>query len=511
MTTSNSKSSSTRQAQPAKQRSSNLSPKSQPEWFLSGTQLLSYSLNYGVASASSVSSLIVEGKVMPVEATTPITPKKAKELTFEIAKDKTVRGFTKNEDDPGVKTQDFLAAMARRAPSDSGLLPPGLLSVRTGGKYTQVVVQTEPDVHTVCWGETEGSSHSVYPLAMPWRVIIAVFTEDQLYGARVFYSPRQVTSLRQPLYHANVPNLNCMGYNNTAVGWLCLYQVGSKFVTLREKTLYAIDRASGGEPFNNANMNGTDGPRFYHAALKALGKDPKEYAFLWDPDAWAKKSEAEGAEWTLDEDLWIPVLVEGIDSQSTHKADGIPLTLGGAMYGDYRTYYHDAGDDKPYNGYARARGYSEGRSRALFDSMSEAYTALANDTWRAPAVEDAELLLETFEHPIRGLTIKIEARPYCGDCGEIVNTEEAVSYNDTWWCEECVAENVPHCAICEEMTTSPLRATTAMVESHNAKKGVGEISRYSNLCMECFTPLDKRVKLEAKKMLKAAAVAVSTS
>lgn len=250
--------------------------------------------------------------------------------------------------------EDMWGLLGDVAPSETGMLPPGVRSIRKGAGLTQLVIEMPPGVYLTCWGRSEGSGHAVYQLAMPWRYIVGVFNGDALMGARIFYSPRRVTHERQVLYHANVPNLNCRGYShNVGVGWVCLYHQAFSARNAADMARYLIDRCSGGEPFNDNNMSSTDGPRFYHGMLTKAQLGDR--SFLYDPKVWEAKTEAEGYEWTLEPDLWIPILVEGPDSQLAHKPDGMPLTLGMVMYGQSKFYYQDPYQPKVFD--AMVRGH----------------------------------------------------------------------------------------------------------------------------------------------------------
>lgn len=254
---------------------------------------------------------------------------------------------------PGVVNTDyrdvesFLVELGKRTPLETGILPPGTLSIRQAGDHLQLVHQAPPGVNLVNWGAYERDKNAkTYGLAQPYRIAIGDFVGGNLLGCRMFYSPTPVTSLDQPLYHQNVPNINCKGYGETGVGWVCLYHHEQwSHMDIAEKTRRMAERCSGVETYNDRNMSATDGTRFYQAASKP--------AFLTSPTAWEKKSDKEGFEWTLDESLWIPVLVKNQDNQDKHYDDGVPLTLRMAMEGDAAAYYRDRYWPKPINSIAR--------------------------------------------------------------------------------------------------------------------------------------------------------------
>ena len=244
---------------------------------------------------------------------------------------------------------------------DTGLLPcpgNGLITYRKALGHEQIVYQIAPSKQRIIWGAYEGDKQAgEYYVAQPYRIVIGDYNNGTFIGARHFYSPVPITSPDLPLYHVNLPNLNCVGYpylkpinKGVGVGWMCLYpskKDESKF-TLAEKVHRLLRRASGDEAYNDQNMSETDGPRFYK---KQKNNNPK-LSFLWDPHKWQSKTEKEGVDWVLDPDLWIPVLVTDIDSQDRHVPNGKPLTYGMALTGFYRSYYQDPWENlgnKPIN------------------------------------------------------------------------------------------------------------------------------------------------------------------
>jgi len=243
----------------------------------------------------------------------------------------------------------FYNYFSQYAAWDTGLLPvdgSGMLSIRTAGVYTQFAYQHKPGLYHINWSVSEGSPATPYYLAQPWRIIICDMKDGNLLGARMFYSPYPITSPTQPLYHVNLPNTNCKGYRKNGVGWQCLYQNEDwSTLPLNERIVRFIERCSGVETFNDGNMSETDGPRFY--------RDHNKPEYLWDPVEWQYKSEKQGYEWTLDESLWIPVLVTDKDKQSQHDSTGNPLTFADALVGDYRAHYYDDQETKPINAIIR--------------------------------------------------------------------------------------------------------------------------------------------------------------
>lgn len=240
----------------------------------------------------------------------------------------------------------FYKSFSSFASFDTGLLPldgTGVLAIRSAGPHTQIVAQHAPGLYHVNWGDHEGDSKArTYYVAQPYRIVIGDFEHGNLLGARMFYSPYPITSPSNVLYHVNLPNINCRGYRKNGVGWICLYHKEDwSSLPFNEKVSRFIERCSGVETYNDANMSETDGPRFYASMNKP--------AHLCDPAKWESYSSENGHLWTLDPDLWIPVLVNGLDDQEAHHLNGTPLTLAMAMLGNYRAYYTDSSVPKFYN------------------------------------------------------------------------------------------------------------------------------------------------------------------
>lgn len=266
-----------------------------------------------------------------------------------IAVQSTVKSFNLDH----VTSKDiksFYSNFSQYAAWDTGLLPvdgSGILCIRTAGEYTQFAYQHAPGMYHINWAANEGDKYaSAYYLAQPYRIIICDMKEGNLLGARTFYSPYPITSPSQQLYHVNLPNINCRGYRGNGVGWICLYQNEDwSSLPLNERIVRFIERCSGVETYNDGNMSETDGPRFYKM------HDKPEY--VWNPTLWQEKSENEGYAWTLDPDLWIPILVTSMDSQGAHDSNGVPLTFADAIVGDYKAYYYDEKTTKPINAVIR--------------------------------------------------------------------------------------------------------------------------------------------------------------
>jgi hypothetical protein len=237
---------------------------------------------------------------------------------------------------------------------DSGLLPvsgTGLLSLRYAANHTQIVYQHAPSINHINWGKYEGDSSAVaYYVAQPYRIVIADLIDNNFYGARTFYSPYPITHPDAELYHVNLPNINCRGYRGNGVGWICLYHTTDiTSFPFSEKLAHVLERCSGIEAYNDANMSETDGPRFYSSYYE----QHEDYEHLWNPQKWEDHSQLHGYEWTLDPNLWIPIKVTDIDDQGYHDFDGIPFTISMAMLGNYQAYYTDNLIPKPVNAIAR--------------------------------------------------------------------------------------------------------------------------------------------------------------
>lgn len=249
----------------------------------------------------------------------------------------------------------FYGELSKYGILDTGILPlsgTGVLAIRSAGHHTQITFQHAPQVNYINWGAHEGDRNAkTYLVAQPYRIWIGDTIDGNLFGARMFYSPYPITSANQPLYHLNLPNTNCKGYRGNGVGWQCLYHKDDwTNLPLNEKIVRFAERCSGVETFNDNNMSETDGPRFYAAHY---GED-SDYEYLWNPTAWQQKTEKEGLDWVLDENIWIPVLVKNLDNQERHYEGGEPLTLGMALTGDYQAYYSDNYRPKPINALTRS-------------------------------------------------------------------------------------------------------------------------------------------------------------
>lgn len=254
----------------------------------------------------------------------------------------------------------FYSELSKYGIVDTGILPlsgTGVLAIRSAGNHTQITFQHAPQINYINWGTYEGDKNAqTYLVAQPYRIWIGDTIDGNLYGARMFYSPHPITNANQPLYHLNLPNTNCKGYRGNGVGWQCLYHNEDwTKLPLNEKIVRFAERCSGVETFNDNNMSETDGPRFYQQQYQIKYEDNySDFSYLWNPMDWQDKTREEGFHWVLNEDLWIPVLVTGLDEQSRHDENGVPLTLGMAMVGNYQAYYTDNYKPKPINALTRS-------------------------------------------------------------------------------------------------------------------------------------------------------------
>lgn len=350
------------------------------------------------------------------------------------------------------QTIPFLEALGERAPMESGLLPPGLRYLRQAGEHMQMVIECPPAINLIIWGEYERDANAKkYLLAQPWRVIVADFLNSQLLGGRMYYTYGPLYTLDQELYHTNLPNTNCRGYRGNGVGWVCLYhkEDWSK-LSIAEKAFKITQHISGGEAYNNANMSETDGTRFYQAAGK-----PK---YTWDPVTWEKKSAKEGTDWTLQDDLWIPILVKDKDDQGNHYPGGVPLTLDMAMSGHAAAYYGDK-LKKPVN--LLRRGEADGE--ALLQSV---FTGAFN---KAPMDGKTEVVQQKADE-INALTKAIKAAKKklpaakavpipvpeeyftCSSCDDEFNMNDAfITEQEDYICEGCRNEWYSYTACCDKL------------------------------------------------------------
>jgi hypothetical protein len=341
----------------------------------------------------------------------------------------------------------YYRQISNQALFDTGLLPlngTGVLSIRSAGRHTQIAFQHTPALAYINWGATEGDRNAkAYLLAQPYRIWIADLLDGNLYGARMFYSPYPISHPDQPLYHINLPNTNCKGYRGNGVGWQCLYHNEDwTNLSFNDKVNKLIQRCSGIEAYNDANMSETDGPRFYRE------KGKPEY--LTDPAAWQEKSQAEGFEWTLDEDLWIPVLVKDLDNQDKHYDDGQPLTLSMALLGNYNSYYNDTYHPKLVNAFARTD--IDIPADQVFNVFVQAHNSAKTEPQKIDQFNAAALskvkIAETFVQPSLFDSSDDDNTFICPGCEETYSEDSEEFFADpkgSNWCQSCFQEYWVYC------------------------------------------------------------------
>ena len=275
--------------------------------------------------------------------------------------------------------RSFYLQFSQRSAFDTGLIPldgTGLLSIRKAGEYTQVAYQHKPGSYYVNWGEREKDPYAQkYLLAQPFRIVVIDFKSNNLLGARTFYSTVPVTHSDVQLYHVNLPNINCKGYRGNGVGWICLYlNEDWSHLPFNERLALALERCSGIESYNDANMDETDGPRFY----RAMYEDQEDFSYFWDPSVWQERTLKYGYDWTFTAS-WIPIMVNGIDSQESHstKSQAVPLTFRMALTGTYQAYYNDKMPLKPIN--ALQRDTENLSPDVIMDYFVQSYNNSATD------------------------------------------------------------------------------------------------------------------------------------
>lgn len=327
---------------------------------------------------------------------------------------------------------------------DTGLLPvdgTGLLSIRKAGNHTQIAYQHAPGKYYINWGSHEGDHQAKkYYVAQPYRIVVADLLNGNIYGARTYYTPTPITYPQAPLYHVNLPNINCKGYRGNSVGWICLYHNEDiSNYPFNEKLVKILDRCSGTETYNDNNMSETDGPCFY--------REKNKPDYLTNPQYWQDYSDQNGYEWTLDPELWIPILVKDKDNQDKHYSNGQPLTFADAIIGNYQCYYTDNLIPKPVNRIVRSdysldsnlvfewfrNSYNESQQSQLsIDPYSSSLTVKENLSLAPPAFvshpDDNELPENSW---------------YCESCNETYsepNHKPIITYTSSYVCQDCVDE-----------------------------------------------------------------------
>lgn len=322
----------------------------------------------------------------------------------------------------------FLKELGQAVPFDTGWMPPGVRNIRQFGVHRMVTITLPPGIHLVRWGRSEHDhTDDRYRLAMPWRVVIAQYHDNNLLGARMFYSPEPINTPDQQLYHANLPNINCQGYNRNGVGWVCFYPEDTNNLTLGQNIARTIDRCGGEEGYNR-NMDQIDGPSLYRS------KNKPEYTH--DKHAWEAKTEAEGLDWVLDNNLWIPVRVHDVDLQTEHYDGGIPLNLEMAMHGAAPYMY----DEHPLNMVHK-------HERNLLEAEAVVRATFGHAFAQAGAADPK------VPHVPNTIQLPIPPTSWCINCGGEFDTNTMhISPGDSsasqYLCSECYVESVTTCESC---------------------------------------------------------------
>lgn len=343
----------------------------------------------------------------------------------------------------------YYRQISNQALFDTGLLPlngTGILSIRSAGRHTQIAFQHAPALAYINWGANEGDRNAkAYLLAQPYRIWVADLLDGNLYGARMFYSPYPISHPDQPLYHINLPNTNCKGYRGNGVGWQCLYHNEDwTNISFNDKVNKLIQRCSGIEAYNDANMSETDGPRFY--------RENNKPEYLWNPSAWQEKSQEEGLDWTLDEDMWIPILVKDMDNQDKHYDDGQPLTFAMALLGNYNSYYNDSYHPKLINAFARTD--IDIPTDQVFNVFAQAHNSAKTEPQKLDQFNAAALskvkIAETFVQPslFNSPNDDNDDTFTCPGCEESYSENDEEFFADpkgSNWCQSCFQENWVYC------------------------------------------------------------------
>lgn len=316
----------------------------------------------------------------------------------------------------------------------------GILSYRVNGEYAQLAYQEEPGKRLVKWGQYERSTDAkVFELEHPYKIWIADFHKDMFRGMRHFVSPTPIQDIDQPLYAFPLPNTNCKGYNGTSVGWICNYMTGTEpLFTVQDKLNYAYQRESGiSEPYNNANMSGTDGPRFY---------DAKGIKLFSSGDVWVKAQEA-GIDWAS---VLIPIKIASTDEMHCqHNESGEIYTFEDALDKPYYPYYPNnlSTEEKKFyaTGWLKAAG-----SLGEFDSKTLSRLGVVDP----PKGLDVDAILagfsirrknsvdfEVFDHDVaHGISdMLFNSRKRCVLCGN--HKGELMQLVDTFGCHTITTED----------------------------------------------------------------------
>jgi hypothetical protein len=352
--------------------------------------------------------------------------------TLDLATQKVFGPYETDESTaPSMSLGDYVDKVKDKYPFSSGLMPlngTGVLSIQRGFGFEQIIYQLVPAIENISWGERESTQNKkIFNLAVPYRIYIIDFKDGNLVGCRHFFSPEPIYNWEQKLYIPNLPNTNCIGYNGTSVGWVCLYhRHDTTKYTFAERIEYALNRMSGlVEPYNNVNMSETDGVRFY--------QHHKAPAFMYDANAWHKKSVDEGFQWTLDPDLLIPfrVPVDPKDHAQSHvDGENVPFyTLHRAANEPYSAHYGDKTYSKPWMITDHNETPKELLMSAVMGTAAPAAKALKE---KPKKPETPEELLKYFSQDMPGIKMQ--------DQEKILKILTGVR---TYLCERC-GQHQPH-------------------------------------------------------------------
>lgn len=202
---------------------------------------------------------------------------------------------------------------------DTGVLPvsgTGLLRYQKGVTQDnitieQVAIQIEPRRYNANFNYA-GIANSAL-VSHPYLVLVSDWFNGRFKGCRGYYSPTPIKSDSSPLYHINLPNMNCLGYRDTTVGWICFYpdqETGLEYIdttTVEGKITYTAARWYD-EPFVST-MTETDGPKMYTLYRKAMGRH-KPLSTINRPGAFSRRStKNKTPDWICQEKYLIPILV----------------------------------------------------------------------------------------------------------------------------------------------------------------------------------------------------------
>ena len=401
----------------------------------------------------------------------------------------------------------FYGELSKYGIIDTGILPlsgTGVLAIRSAGNHTQITFQHAPQINYINWGAHEGDRNAkTYLVAQPYRIWIGDTIDGNLFGARMFYSPYPITSANQVLYHLNLPNTNCRGYRGNGVGWQCLYHKDDwSKLPLNEKIVRFAERCSGVETFNDNNMSETDGPRFY---ASYYGEN-SNYEYLWNPTSWQEKTESEGLDWVLDENIWIPVLVEDLDKQDRHYEEGKPLTLGMALVGNYQAYYHDPYKPKPINALTRSDLFSEITPDVVTSWIMRSHNSAKTAYVPSNPIEDSakhrEEVVSKSSQPVFNNSEEEEEEdenianficPISGEACSAHQDETLIDSLDNTYCSSCYEEHTVYC----ENSDSTLPAESEYVYYHSSSGEYYDVRGIDfNECPNCnslkFVPAGKQ-------------------